>query len=483
MNFSMPSKTVLIVDDEEDIRNLIEGILEDEGYETLKAGTADKALEIIKDKQPDLIILDIWLKDNDQDGIIVLEKTKKIFPHIPVIMISGHGTIETAVSAIQKGAYDFIEKPFKSNRLILMAERALETSRLKQENEYLKQSASVQDELIGKSGAIQSVVQLIEKAAPTNSRILITGEPGTGKDVAARMIHKKSSRAAFPFLSLNCATLNPDRLEVELFGVEEKGENDSVTHGILERANGGTLYLDEVADMPLGTQGKIVRILQNQKMQRINGNQFIDLDVRVIASTNRDLEGEISAGRFREDFYYRLNVVPIHLPSLRTRLDDIPDLLSHLAKEYARQSGLQYRDFSKDMIIALQNYKWSGNLRQLKNVVEWVMIMTPEKEKQIGIDYLPPEFKKNQSAEPEIESHELDLQSFLTLSLKEARENFERDYLQSQIRRFGGNISKTAQFIGMERSALHRKIKNLNLIIQDNAPDEPEYLKSKKRSA
>jgi two-component system nitrogen regulation response regulator NtrX len=459
---------ILIVDDQDDIRMLIEGILGDEGFATRAAQDSRTALKLIAEKEPDLLVLDIWLENSDMDGMELLKKLVKSHPNLPVIMISGHGNIETAVSAIQMGAYDFIEKPFKADRLIVLTQRALESARLKKENQELRLTAlgSV-SELHGHSQAMQQIRQSLERVAPTNSRVLITGQPGTGKSVAARMIHTLSKRADKNYVMMNCAILSPDRIEAELFGVEANGAGHKA--GVLEQADGGTLVLDEVADMPLETQAKIVRVLQDQHFTRINGTRRIDVDVRIIASSNQNLQELMNAGKFRQDLYYRLNVVPIEIPALQDRLEDIPLLAGFFMDLAARAANVQPRRFADDAMALMQSYEWPGNVRQLRNVIEWLLIMAPGTVgATITAEILPPELK--QQAVEMIRGREgVELMS---KPLREAREIFEREYLLSQVNRFGGNISKTAGFIGMERSALHRKLKSLG--IQTNEKERAE---------
>jgi two-component system nitrogen regulation response regulator NtrX len=451
----MSGEDILIVDDEADIRKLIRGILEDEGYKTRSAADAKQAYEEISKTIPDLIVLDIWLQGSEHDGLQILAKVKKDYPNIPILMISGHGTIETAVSSIKQGAYDFIEKPFKSDRLLLMIRRALETAELRRENESLKRKSERTWSLIGNSPAMQELRDIIERVAATNSRILITGEAGVGKEVVARNIHALSPRASAAFHVLSCATLSPERLEVELFGSSETGLNI----GILEQANGGTLLLDEVADMPLETQAKIVRVLQEQSFNRVGGQQKVEVDVRIIASTNRDLEAAIEEGKFRQDLYYRLNVVPVRVPSLRERREDIAELLNHFADEVSKQSGVAKGQFSEEAIAKLGAYNWPGNIRQLRNIVERALIMRgSDGQKMITEENLPAEVTGGMI------SGGNDNSELMGLPLREAREMFERDYLKAQIERFAGNVSKTAEFVGMERSALHRKLKSLQLL-------------------
>ncbi len=452
---------ILIIDDESDIRALIQGLLEDEGYKTRTAANDETAYRLIGAQIPDLIVLDIWLQGSKDDGLRILETVKKEHPHIPVLMISGHGTIETAVSAIKQGAYDFIEKPFKSDRLFLMIERALETSKLRRENASLRTKIQGPSELIGNSAAMTALQQTLTRVAQTNSRVLVTGEPGTGKDLAARFIHRQSLRANRPFMVLNCAIMRPERLEIELFGSENGVMGEPGMIGVLEQANGGTLLLDEVADMPLETQGKIVRVLQEQRFQRTGGQQEIEADVRILASTNRDLKKCMDSGDFRQDLYYRLSVVPIEMPPLRDRVQDIGALADYFSAVYAEQTGRTPCRFDPAAIATMQAYDWPGNVRQLRNVVEWCIIMgCTANEDIVRPHQLPPEITTPAQDNSKKSVKAADL---VSLPLREAREEFERTYLFAQIKRFGGNISKTAEFVGMERSALHRKLKQLGI--------------------
>lgn len=463
---------ILIVDDENDIRKLIKGILEDEGYGTRQANGSAKAYEEVATRVPDLMILDIWLQGSEHDGIEILKNVKKDNPHLPVIMISGHGTIETAVSAIKIGAYDFIEKPFKSDRLLLMIERALETARLKKENEVLKTKRDAPVEMIGSSPVINTINQSLEKVASANSRVMFTGESGAGKETAARVLHRQSARKDMPFMSLNCAIVEPERIEEELFGLEDaKG----VKPGILEQANGGSILIDEVSHMPLEVQGRIVRVLQEQKFTRVNGRDPVQVDVRIMAATSRNLPDAIVRGDFREDLFYRLNVVPIAVPSLKQRREDIPALAEHFIKLYSKQSGQPTRPLTQSAVIALQDYDWPGNVRQLRNVIEGVMIMGAGDKEPIEKKHLPPEITGDMPAGGE--SRAAAIQDYLTYPLREAREAFERDYLERQLARFSGNISKTAAYVGMERSALHRKLKTLDLSKGDAEDSDAAELK------
>ena len=453
---------ILIVDDEADIRELIAGILKDEGYETREAATSDATLAEIQAREPTLVILDIWLRGSKIDGIELLDGVKGERPELPVVIISGHGNIETAVTAIKRGAYDYIEKPFKSDRLLLIVERAIEAARLRRENAELRLKAGADAELIGQSQAINQVRATLERVAPTGSRVLITGPAGAGKEVVARMLHARSRRSAGPFVVLNCATMRPEYLETELFGIEGRGNahDKAGKTGTFEAAHGGTLFLDEVADMPLETQGKIVRVLQEQTFERVGGVRLVEVDVRVIASTNRDLPSLIADGRFREDLYYRLNVVPVRVPALRERREDISVLIDHFMTNSARVAGLPPRRMSEDAIAALQAYDWPGNVRQLRNVIDWILIMAPgEPKDKVLASMLPPDIG---DIAPMVSRGEA-AQEVMSLPLREAREVFERQYLEAQISRFSGNISRTAGFVGMERSALHRKLRLLGI--------------------
>jgi two-component system nitrogen regulation response regulator NtrX len=454
---------ILIVDDEADIRMLIAGILEDEGYEPREAGDSVTALAAIRARQPGLVVQDVWLEGSPMDGLEVLKTIKAEHPNVPVVMISGHGNVEMAVDAIRLGAYDFIEKPFKTDRLLLVVSRAIEAARLKRENDELRLRAGPQAELIGISPLIAGLRSTVEKAAPTGSRVLITGPAGSGKEVVARLLHQRSRRATGSFIVVNCATMAPERMELALFGSERgDGVGQPRRVGLLEQAHGGTLLLDEISDMPLETQGKIVRVLQEQTFERVGGTARVAVDVRVIASSNKDLRDEITAGRFREDLYYRLNVVPISVPPLRHRREDIPVLARHFLQLSAEVAGLSMRQLGEDALAALQSYEWPGNVRQLRNVLDWLLIMVSGDAKQpIKADQLPPEINATTPGMLQLDR----AGEMIALPLREAREMFEREYLLAQVHRFGGNISRTASFIGMERSALHRKLKSLGVQI------------------
>ena len=457
---------ILIVDDEADIRVLTAGILQDEGFQTREAANSTEALGAVETRRPNLVLLDIWLQGSELDGLGILKALKLDHPTIPVLMMSGHGTIETAVSAILDGAYDFIEKPFKADRLILLVERAIETDRLRRENEELRIRAGTANELVGPSQATRDIKQSINQVAPSNSRILITGPAGSGKEVVARMLHAQSRRAEGPFVVVNCATMSPDRFEVELFGTEnpDADGNSPQKVGTFEAAHNGTLFLDEVADMPLETQGKIVRVLQEQIFERVGGSVRVEVDVRVIASSTASLAEEISAGKFREDLFYRLNVVPLEVLALNKRPDDIPTLAEHFMERAARTTGQAPREIGADAMAALQAYFWPGNVRELRNVIERLLIMASgDQTSQIKIEMLPPEINANAPVASNLKTN----LEIMGLPLRNAREIFEREYLIAQMARFGGNISKTATFIGMERSALHRKLKSLGVRNED----------------
>jgi two-component system nitrogen regulation response regulator NtrX len=449
---------ILVVDDEEDIRELVAGILSDEGHETRTAHDSDSAIAAIEARVPRLVFLDIWLQGSKLDGLALLDQIKTMHPDLPVVMISGHGTIETAVSAIRRGAYDFIEKPFKADRLVLIAERALETSKLRREVSDLKQRSSDTLELIGMSQAMSQLRQTIDRVAPTNSRIMIIGPSGSGKETVARAIHAASTRASGPFVAMNAATITPERMEIELFGTESNGSERKV--GALEEAHRGILYLDEVADMPRETQGKILRVLVDQQFERVGGTKRVKVDVRIIASTAQNLEAMIAEGRFREDLYHRLAVVPITVPGLSERREDIPFLVDHFMRQVARQAGIKPRRIGDDALAVLQAHNWPGNIRQLRNNVERLMILARGDDvgAPITADLLPSEIGDVMPRAPTQSD-----QHIMALPLREAREMFEKEYLIAQINRFGGNISRTAEFIGMERSALHRKLKSLGV--------------------
>jgi two-component system, NtrC family, nitrogen regulation response regulator NtrX len=455
---------ILIVDDEEDIRELVAGVLSDDGYETRTAATADDALKAYDERRPSLILLDVWLRGSSMDGLELLKLLKGRDSNIPVIVFSGHGNIDTAVAAISQGAVDFIEKPFEAEKLLHLVARGTETERLRAENASLRAIVGQAEELTGSSPSINNVRATLKKVAATGSRLLITGPAGVGKEVAARLLHSWSPRSDAPFVSVSAARLAPDRFEEELFGVEENGQ--LVHAGMLERAHGGTLFLDEVADMPYTTQGKILRVLTDQSFTRVGGSRPVRVDVRFVSATARDLQNEIVAGSFREDLFYRLNVVPVAIPPLAERREDIPLLAEQYAARFAAEHRIPAPQFSDDAIAALQACEWPGNVRQLRNIIERTIILAPsDKVQLIEAEMLPVEVNNGYSNAPG------GVNALMGAPLREAREAFEREYLQVQIRRFSGNISKTATFVGMERSALHRKLKLLGIAVRKGADD------------
>jgi two-component system, NtrC family, nitrogen regulation response regulator NtrX len=448
---------VLVVDDEADIRELVSGVLEDEGYAVRAAADSTQTLDAIEERRPSMVLLDVWLQGSKLDGLQLLQEVKRRDPTIPVLMISGHGNLDTAVAAVREGAIDFIEKPFEAERLIYLVDRATETERLRRENETLRLQVGQEDQLQGSSVAINTVRATLKRVAPTGSRVLISGPPGVGKEIAARMIHQWSPRARAPFIVLSAAMMSPERVEEELFGSEAEG---TMRPGLLEHAHGGTLFLDEIADMPLTTQGKILRVLTDQSYHRVGGQRPVKVDVRVLSATSRNLQDEIAAGRFREDLFYRLNVVPVKLPPLRERREDIPELVGHFLARFAAERRMAAPAISEEAMAALQAHDWPGNVRQLRNIIERTLILAPgDRVSCIEVDLLPPEILDNQSAMSGASSG----MAIMGSPLREARESFEREYLKIQIRRFSGNISRTASFIGMERSALHRKLKALGI--------------------
>ncbi len=448
---------ILVVDDEADIRDLVAGILTDEGHGVRTAADSDQALAAIRARKPSLLVLDIWMQGGGMDGLELLDMVKSLDPDLPVVMISGHGNIETAVSAIKRGAYEFLEKPFKSDRLLMVVERALESANLKRENRRLRAQSLTPDGLIGRSSAATSLRQMIAKVAPANSRVLIAGPPGAGKELVARLIHGASPRGKGEFVAISAAGMAPERMDLELFGEEGEGGRPRKI-GVFEHAHGGTLYLDEVAEMPRETQSRILRVLVEQRFRRVGGDQDVQVDVRVISSSSRDLREEISAGRFREDLFHRLNVVPIRVPGLSERRDDVPELIDYFIDRIAGTTGLPRRKLAADALATLQVHSWPGNVRQLRNNVERMLILASgDPADEITAEMLPSEVSSAGQAGT------IGPERIIALPLREARELFEREYLNAQILRFGGNISRTAAFIGMERSALHRKLKSLGL--------------------
>ena len=466
---------ILIVDDEKDIRELISDILEDEGFATRLASNSDECMAAINAEPPALMILDIWLKDSRMDGIDILKATKRDNPGIPVVIISGHGNIEIAVAAIKQGAYDFIEKPFNIDQLMVVIGRAMETSRLRRENVELKRRDDTTSEMIGSSSAFKTLKANLDKVTKSNGRVMLTGPAGCGKEVAARYIHAHSNRASAAFVTVNCASIEPDRMETVLFGREtpERG----VESGLLEQAHGGVLFFDEVADMPLGTQSKILRVLVEQQFQRVGGGDKVRVDLRVISSTNKDLASEIQKGSFRQELYHRLNVVPIQVPSMEDRREDIPTLAEYFIASFNRVQGLPLRKLSDEAIALLQTMVWPGNVRQLKNVIERVLILG-DGSGPISASELP-----QTDDAPGEEGRVVLSGSLATLPLREARELFEREYLLTQINRFGGNISRTASFVGMERSALHRKLKSLGVVTSNKSGSRVAHVEQEESRA
>ncbi len=453
----MMASDVLVVDDEADIRDLVAGILSDEGYAVRTANDSESALAAIRARKPALLILDIWMAGGGMDGLELLDMVKALDADLPVIMISGHGNIETAVSAIKRGAYEFLEKPFKSDRLVLVVERALEAAGLKRENRRLRAQAITPEGMTGKSMAAQQLRQMIVKLAGANSRVLISGPPGSGKETVARLIHAASGRARNEFVPISAAGMTPERMDVELFG-QEGDDGRTAKIGVFERAHAGTLYLDEVADMPRETQGRILRVLVDQSFRRVGGDSDVLVDVRVVSSTSRDLREEIAAGRFREDLFHRLNVVPVNVPGLAERREDIPELVEYFIERIGEATGMPRRRLADDALATLQVRQWPGNLRQLRNNVERMLILASGAPSDpITANMLPAEAMVTDQATS------LGAERMIALPLREAREVFEREYLNAQMLRFSGNISRTAAFIGMERSALHRKLKSLGL--------------------
>ncbi len=455
---------ILIIDDERDIRELIGGILEDEGYEARLAANSDAALAAVAERRPSMVVLDIWLQGSKLDGLDLLLEIKKAHEDLPVVIISGHGNIETAVSAIKRGAYEYIEKPFNADKLVHVVGRALETSRLKRENQQLRSLSGENSELIGTSAVMKQLVMSLKRVAPSNGRVMLMGPMGAGKELAARSLHTWSTRSDAPFVVLPAATMMPERMEEELFGVEDTSGRP-VRVGKLEEAHGGTLYLDEVADMPMETQSKVLRVLVDQTFVRVGGAKPVRVDVRIVSSTARDLNTLIKAEAFREDLFHRLAVVPIVLPSLHERREDIPELVKHFCALYSAQTGHPARQFAEDALAAIQTMDWSGNVRQLKNSVERLLIMSGgDADQPISASLLPSDLTGTGAG-----NGGNGMEALMSLPLREAREAFEGDYLRAQLSRFGGNISRTATFVGMERSALHRKMRALDIGIADRA--------------
>jgi two-component system nitrogen regulation response regulator NtrX len=454
---------ILIVDDERDIRELISDILEDEGFTTRLAGGSEECMAALGDQRPRLMILDIWLKDSAMDGIDILKTVKRDMPEIPVVIISGHGNIEIAVAAIKQGAYDFIEKPFNIDQLLVVIRRAMETARLRRENSELRRQDVGPGELIGSSAAFRLLKGQVDKVARTNSRVMLMGPPGAGKEAVARYLHARSARAGAGFVTFNCGAVSPERMEQVLFGRETAGQ--PVEPGLLEQADKGTLYLDEVADLPADTQARLLRVLVEQQFTRVGGAARVKVDLRIVSSTARDLDVEIEAGRFRQELFHRLAVVPVEVPGLDDRRADIPEIARHLIAQFHDTEGLPLRELGEEAAATLQSMPWPGNIRQLRNVIERVLILGPDAG-EIAARELP---ATGHGSGDDDEDRVVLSPAIARLPLREARELFEREYLLTQINRFGGNISRTASFVGMERSALHRKLKSLNVVTATRA--------------
>ena len=466
---------ILITDDERDIRELIGDILQDEGFETRLAANSTECMDLLTEEKPALMILDIWLKDSNMDGIDILKVVKKDYPDVPCVIISGHGNVEIAVAAIKQGAYDFIEKPFNIDQLMVVIRRAMETSKLRRENTELKRQDGPSGEMIGSSAVFKTLKMQLDKVTKSNGRVMLTGPAGSGKEVAARYIHANSNRADAPFVLVSSASITPDKMEEVLFGSQT---SKGIEKGLLDEANGGILYFDEVADMPLGTQSKILRVLVDQKFTRVGGSEKVSVDFRVISSTSKDLEVQIKEDAFRQELFHRLNVVPISVPSLDERREDIPELAVHFIDELNASQGLSVRALSSDAEAALQTMVWPGNVRQLRNVIERVLILG-DGTGDIAVGELP----QQDPSESSQGSGVLMSSSLATLPLREARELFEREYLLTQINRFGGNISRTASFVGMERSALHRKLKSLGVVTSNKSGGRVAYVEEQQDEA
>lgn len=468
------SLDVLIIDDENDICDLISDIIKDEGYNPTIANNSKDAIEAISQRLPKAVILDIWLKNSQLDGLGILELIKKKHHNLPVIMISGHGNIETAISSIKLGAYDYIEKPFNEDKLLLLLKRAIEAAKLQDENNQLKQTGVFESHLIGNSQAVLNLKSTILKLSQANSRVLISGPSGCGKEVIARNIHNNSQRKEFPFVALNCKSISAGQVNKELFGYDDYKDMDSSSQkiGVFEKAHGGTLFVDDVSEMSLDMQARFLKTIQEEGFIRTNSDKFIKVNVRIIASTTRDLAQEIKEGNFREDLYYRLNVFPVKVPALKSRKEDLVPLIDYFLKRCAQLLRLPTRIINEDAVAMMQLYDWPGNVRQLKNIIEKMLIMAPDDIKAaITSDMLPAEIIAENSLTQRPENNA----DIMGLPLREARAVFEKQYLLAQIDRFGGNISKTACFIGMERSAFHRKLKLLNISKKDMQNANNDY--------
>lgn len=456
---------ILVVDDELDIRELVSGILEDNNYDTESAGSYIEAEESIQKKRPNLVILDVWLGDSDRDGLRLLELIKKDYEYVPVIMMSGHSTIETAVSAIKKGAYDFIEKPFDSIRLITSVEKAIESSKLQMENTELKVKAQVSDTILGNSQNIASIRQQISKIAQLNGRCLILGPAGSDKEIIAKEIHKLSPREKSPLGILNCNSYNSRQLESELFGIEIKSfEGTTIKQGLLEKINGGTLFIDELDIASFDFQLKFLKMLKEDAFSRIGSSTKIPVNIRVIAGVPSNIEQLVKEGSFSSELFYRLNANSIKVLPLSSRREDIPLLLEHFMEQSAKAHQTTPRHFSNEALGILSSYAWPGDVMQLRNMIDWILtIAISEKESKsvISIDDLPKEIIEGKSSTP---ANNQFISIVSELSIRDARESFEKEYFLEQLKKFKGNISQTAKFVGMERSALHRKLKSLDIL-------------------
>jgi len=459
----MKKNDILVVDDEKDIRSLICDALNDNAYSTREASNSDQILKRLEEKVPDLVILDIWLQGSELDGLGVLELIQKRHPNLPVIMISGHGTIETAVKSIKMGAYDYLEKPFTEDKLLILSKRACESGRLRRENLELKSKVSEAKEFIGESAKIKNLKLLVEKVAISQSRVLLKGEPGTGKKLLAEMIYRKSKRAEEAFVMFDATGLSEDEAMKELFGSDDNSLGQAKKLGLVELAHNGTLFVKEVGELSPAVQKKLLYFLQDQVFQKKDNQKSVKLDVRFIASTSKDLTELIKQGKFREDLYYRLNVVELNVPSLSERKEDIPLIADYYFAFLNRTMGMGYKKLSKEASILMQSYSWPGNIRQLRNVIEWILIMSPKNEDVVKTDMLPPDVKPMHNAPGANQATFDEGTRMMTMTLRDAREMFESQYLKSQLERFSGNITQMANYIGMERSALHRKLKSLQI--------------------
>jgi two-component system nitrogen regulation response regulator NtrX len=447
---------ILIVDDEKDIRDLIAEILKDEGFKVRVAGNSEDCLKEIDSKPPAVLLLDIWLKDSEMDGIDILKATKKNHPDIPILIISGHGNIEIAVAAIKQGAYDFVEKPFNTDQLLVVVKRAFEKSKLLQENLLLRKGGIDKEFLVGQSAVFKSMQSQLEKVSSSNARVMLSGGAGSGKEVAARIIHNNSTRSSAPFIIINCSNSGSESFDEILFGVEK--DDKVFLQGLLEKAKGGTVLFDEISELPIVIQKQLLNCLNNESFERKNGKSKVKIDFRVISSTNKNLSPLIENNKFSNELYHRLNVIPIRMPSLEDRREDIPLLINHFVSQFHVEQGLPVREISEDALAFLQTMQWPGNIRQLRNLIERVLILGVDKDSIKVAEFVSKEEKVTEKIGLNMDPN------LASLPLRDAREHFERDYLLLQINRFGGNISKTASFVGMERSALHRKLKSLNIV-------------------